>query len=59
MTYITKYLPDLKNLKKELKDYPDNIRIYSKYEGYVGDEKSMKYLREKIKEYYKSKKDNK
>lgn len=59
MTYITKHLPDLKTLKKELKEYPDNIRIYSKYEGFIGDSKSMDYLRKKIKEYYKFKKDNK
>lgn len=59
MTYITKYLPNLESLKKELEEKPDNIRIYCKYEGFSGDSDAMEYLEMKIKEYMESKKTNK
>lgn len=57
MTYITKYLPELEVLKKELETNPTNIRYYVKYMGFVGNSDSIDYLENKIKEYYESKND--
>jgi hypothetical protein len=59
MTYIVKHLPTKEQLEKELIDYPDNIRIYMKYEGYQGPDGSIDYLARKIEEYINSKKSNK
>jgi hypothetical protein len=55
MTYITKYLPELDILKKELETNPKNIRYYVKYMGFIGNSDSIEYLENKIKEYYESK----
>jgi hypothetical protein len=55
MTYITKYLPELDVLKKELETNPNNIRYYVKYMGFIGNSDSIEYLENKIKEYYESK----
>ena len=55
MTYITAYLPKLEDLKKELEENPDRLRIYAKYMGYDGPSESMDYLSEKLKEYYEEK----
>lgn len=57
MTYITKHLPELDALKKELETNPTNIRYYVKYMGFVGNSDSIDYLENKIKEYYESKND--
>ncbi len=51
MTYITKYLADYEDLKKELEQYPENIKYYSKYEGFTGSSESMDYIEKKLKEY--------
>ncbi len=59
MTYITAHLPKLEDLKRQLEEDSDRIRIYSKYMGYEGSSESMDYLNEKLKEYYESKKDGK
>ena len=56
MTYITKHLPTVEDLKKELEQYPNNINIYMKYEGYQGPEGSIEYLTKKIEEHIKNKK---
>lgn len=56
MTYITKYVPNLEELKRELEENPNNIKFYSKYEGFTGDSDSIDYLNEKLNEYYNSKK---
>ena len=56
MTYITKHLPTVEDLKKELEQYPNNINIYMKYEGYQGPEGSIEYLTNKIEEHIKNKK---
>jgi len=55
MTYITAHLPKLEELKKELEQNPDKLRIYMKYMGYEGTEGSIDYLNEKIEEYIKNK----
>ncbi len=56
MTYITKHLPTVEELKKELDQYPNNINIYMKYEGYQGPEGSIEYLTNKIEEHIKNRK---
>jgi len=59
MTYITAHLPKLEDLKKQLKEDPDRIRIYAKYMGYEGSSESISYLEEKLMEYANSQKDKK
>ena len=56
MTYITAHLPKLEDLKKQLENDPDRLRIYMKDEGYEGPEGSIDYLTEKIEEHIKNKK---
>ena len=56
MTYITKHLPSLEELKKELENNPEKIKIYLKYEGFEGPEGTTYYIIKKIKEYYENKK---
>jgi len=56
MTYITARLPKLEELKKELEDTPSKIETYIKYMGYEGPEGSIDYLKEKIEEHIKNKK---
>jgi hypothetical protein len=56
MTYITATLPTLEELKKQLEENPDRLRIYMKYEGYQGPEGSIDYLTQKIEEHIKNKK---
>jgi len=55
MTYITAHLPKLEDLKRQLEEDPDRIRIYAKYMGYEGSSESMDYLEEKLKEYFEAK----
>lgn len=57
MTYITKYLPKIEDLKKELESNPDNVKHYLKYEGFTGDSDSIDYLDEQINSYLKKRKD--
>lgn len=58
MTYITKHLPTLEELKKELDQTPTNIQIYAKYEGFDGESDAIDYIDIKLQEYYKSKKND-
>lgn len=56
MTYITTRLPKLEDLKKELEDNPDRIKIYAKYEGFDSvDSDSIDFIEQMLIEYYKSK----
>lgn len=55
MTYITAHLPSLEELKKQLEQDPDKLRIYAKYMGYEGPSESMDYLEVKLKEYFDTK----
>lgn len=56
MTYITAHLPKLEDLKRELEENPDRIKMYAKYDGFESLESdSIDYLDIKIKEYYNSK----
>jgi hypothetical protein len=59
MTYITAHLPKLQDLKKELENDPDRIRIYAKYMGFDGSSESISYIEEKLKEYSDSQKQSK
>jgi hypothetical protein len=56
MTYITKHLPKVEELKKQLEENPNNIEIYMKYMGFEGPEGSIDYLEQKIEEHIKNKK---
>jgi hypothetical protein len=47
MSYVIKYLPELKKLQEELQD-PNKLRIYRMYGGYVGSSESVKYLHKKL-----------
>mgnify|MGYP003704523305 CR=1 FL=1 len=51
MSYVVKYLSDIKTLKKELEENPDKIKYYLKYEGFTGSSESMTYIEQKINEY--------
>ena len=48
MTYITKRLPSLEEIKKEYeeKGHVAFCNIYSKYEGFMGPSESMDFLNE-------------
>jgi hypothetical protein len=59
MTYITAHLPKLEDLKKELENNPDKLRIYMKYMGFEGPEGSIDYLTKQIEDYIKTQKSNK
>jgi len=59
MTYITAHLPTKEELEKELKENPQKIKTYMKYEGYEGPEGSIDYLTEQIEKYLESIKDKK
>jgi hypothetical protein len=56
MTYITKHLPTLEVLKKELEENPENIKYYAKYEGFEGTDGTIDYIIEKLQEHYKKQK---
>lgn len=53
MTYITARLPKLQDLKRQLEQDPDKLRIYAKYMGYEGPSESIDYLEKKLEEYFK------
>jgi hypothetical protein len=50
MTYIKVFLPTIDKLKEELKNNPENIWIYQKYNVYLGDIESIEFLQQKINE---------
>jgi hypothetical protein len=56
MTYITKHLPSLEQLKKELEENPKRIETYMKYMGFEGPEGTIDYITNKIEEHIKNKK---
>jgi hypothetical protein len=56
MTYITKHLNSLEELKKELEDNPKRIEIYMRYMGFEGPEGTIDYITNKIEEHIKNKK---
>lgn len=54
MSYILKHLNTKEELKKELQNYPQNIRYYAKYDTLIGDTDAIKYIESKIQEYLKT-----
>jgi len=56
MTYITAHLPPLEDLKKQLENYPNKLKVYAKYMGFEGPPESIYYLEVKLKEYFEAKK---
>lgn len=56
MTYITKYVPEIDILKKQIEENPSILEMYSKYMGFNGSSESIDYLTKKIDEYYERKK---
>ena len=58
MTYITKYLPELDILKKEIESNPDILKMYAKYMGFNGNSESVDYLIQKLHEHTDTKKSN-
>ena len=56
MTYITKHLSSLEELKKELEKNPEKIKIYMKYMGFEGPDGTIDYITNKIEEHIKNKK---
>jgi transcriptional regulator with AAA-type ATPase domain len=55
MTYINIYIPKLSELKERLKENPNLIEYYMKYEGWTGDSDSINFLEEKVEEFFKNK----
>ena len=55
MTKITKHLRSVDEIKKELEQYPENIKYYMGYMGYQGPQGSIDYLTKKIEEHIKNK----
>lgn len=49
MSYPVKYLLPLKELKKQLKEKPNLINHYRKYDNFIGDEDSIEFIIKKIK----------
>jgi hypothetical protein len=50
MTYIKVFLPTIDKLKEELENNPEKIWIYQKYNVYLGDIESIRFLQQKINE---------
>lgn len=55
MSYIIKHLTDINTLKTELENYPNRIKNYAKYDTFIGNIDSVKFINKKIKEYYDNK----
>ena len=52
MTKIIKYLRSVDEIKKELEQYPENIRYYMGYMGFNSeDPNSIDFIEQKIEEY--------
>ncbi len=60
MTKITKYLRSVEDIKKELEQYPENIKFYMGYMGYESEDScSIDFVKEKIQEYKNKQNENK
>lgn len=57
MTKILKHLRSVEEIKKELKEHPENIKYYMGYMGFQSHyEGSIDFISQKIEEYIKNKK---
>lgn len=54
MTYISRYLPELGELKSEIEKNPDILKIYAKYMGFNGSSESIDFLIKKLSEFSKN-----
>lgn len=54
MTYISRYLPELGELKSQIEKNPDILSIYAKYMGFNGSSESIDYLIKKLSEFSKN-----
>lgn len=57
MSFVKKYLPPLNELKKEIDTNPNILKYYAKYEGFIGDSDSVKFLIQQLTSNLKLNKD--
>jgi hypothetical protein len=48
MSSIVKHLPPYLELKKEIESNPENLNFYGKYSSFIGEEKAVEYLIDKL-----------
>lgn len=54
MSYTHIHLPEKSKLEEILLDNPSEIKYYAKYGSLIGPTESVKYLNEKINEYFRT-----
>jgi len=54
MSYTHIHLPEKIKLEKILLDNPSEIKYYAKYGALIGPSESVKYLNQKIDEYFRN-----
>ncbi len=54
MTYISRYLPELGELKSQIEKNPEILSMYAKYMGFNGSSESINYLIKKLQEFSKN-----
>jgi hypothetical protein len=48
MSSIVKHLPSYEELKKEIESNPKSLNSYIKYDSFMGEEKAVEYLIDKL-----------
>jgi hypothetical protein len=48
MSSIVKHLPPYLELKKEIESNPENLNFYGKYSSFIGEERAIEYLINKL-----------
>jgi len=59
MSYIVKRLPNVEELKKQIKESPSIINYYAKFEDYIRDIHSINYILTKTQTQNKNNDDSK
>lgn len=54
MTYVSRYLPELGELKSQIEKNPEILSMYAKYMGFNGSSESIDYLIKKLHEFSKN-----
>jgi len=49
MSYPVKYLLPYKELKQQIQEKPHLLKHYSKFDNFIGSEKSIQFILEKLK----------
>ena len=49
MSYTHIHLPDKNTLEREFIENPERIKLYAKYDSYIGSNESLQYLKEQTK----------